>query len=154
MITGLAFGTTRGGATGGRSWYTDHTTARLRLDPEVPETVDRPRPRQLAAVSHERALQGALGAPILTACTTLPGPHGTAYPVAKHPTTGIPFVWSLWAPHRKLLIDNFSQGLPEPEELTARAAYAATHGLRYAIVEPGFTLTLDDLVALAGREGS
>jgi len=50
--------------------------------------------------------------------------------------------WSIWAPHRHVLIDIFRRKLPAPSELEDRAAFAQGHGLRYGIVEPGRRLSL------------
>lgn len=61
--------------------------------------------------------------------------------------------WSLWAPHKSLLIDVYRQTMPAAMELEDRDRFAQQHHLRYGLVEPGKRLTLEALRAwLAGEE--
>lgn len=58
---------------------------------------------------------------------------------------GRKMMFSLWAPHRRLLLDIFPATLPESAEMEAREAFAGAQRVRYLITPPGYTLSIDDL---------
>ena len=149
MISGLNFHPRAGGAVS-RSGISNPRLWRGGVDgDQIPEKEDRPTRRMLYELQNGSRLARALGTPYFVSCTALCASQGAYLPPALHPATGYPMRWGLWAPHRKLLIDFFDRELPSPEELDARASYAESHALRYVIVEPGYYLPLDDLLALA-----
>lgn len=93
-----------------------------------------------------RELLALLGAPVYARATVLPLLGGGSLGPARGPD-GHVLVWGLWSPHRRALIDVFPRRLPAAAELEARAAWAAAQGLRYALVQPGRTLTTESLRA-------
>jgi hypothetical protein len=50
-------------------------------------------------------------------------------------------LWSVWAPQRGVLIDDFTRVPPSQEERDDRTRFASENGLRYAVIERGYTLT-------------
>ena len=94
--------------------------------------------RYLVRMRERMELQRVLGILVYgTVVLPLPG-EGALGPARDH--EGRVLMWSLWAPHRRVLIDVFRR-LPPQEELNARMAFTRAHDLRYATVEPGFELT-------------
>lgn len=113
------------------------------------DPVDPPRTRLLARIAAQRALLDILGVPVYMNVTYLLAPHGRFLGEFRY--GGNPVKWSVWAPHRALLLDIFPSTLPDDDELRAREGFAQEHGLRYLVTPPGYTLSLDDLRgALAG----
>lgn len=97
----------------------------------------------LAQWEHRQHLRRILGTPFFQSVTDLPLPGGgTLGPLY---VDGRPVSWTLWAPHRRVLVDDFRRGVPPQGELDARAAFATTYGLRYGMIEPGRRLTLNAL---------
>lgn len=111
----------------------------LERDDRLPRSVS----HVLAYRKFHRELQAVLGVvhgqTILLPRIGQP-PLGPAYDRDGHPLR-----WSLWAPHRALLIDVFARRLPRQAELEDRAAFAETHALKYAIVEPSQQLNMTQL---------
>ena len=58
---------------------------------------------------------------------------------------GEKLTFSLWAPHRHLLVDIFPAAMPSADEMAARNAFAEANGLRYCVTPPGYVLSIDDL---------
>lgn len=110
------------------------------------EMEDRRTSRLKARIENRRALIALLGAPVFLDTYALPLIGGaTLEPfVYRH----APALWSLWAPHRRLLIDIFTAELPSSEELDAKDGFAREHGLDYFYIAPGHVLDFDELRAL------
>jgi len=58
---------------------------------------------------------------------------------------GQKLMFSLWAPHRRVLLDIFPALLPESAEMDAREAFAQAQQVRYFVTPPGYTLSIDDV---------
>jgi hypothetical protein len=83
-----------------------------------------------------------------TTILTRPGlPHIVAYD-----RRGAPLRWSLWSPHKLLLIDVYRVQLPPVPELEDRDKFAREHNFRYGLVEPGKRLTIESLRAWINGE--
>lgn len=105
--------------------------------------------RLLARQKRNQQLLALFGAPVYMDTTILPmtdgKPHlGPAY------SDGHELMWSLWAPHRRALISIFRRAMPQEDELKARIAFAEEHALKYAVVQPGWKVTLDHLKSWLG----
>lgn len=120
--------------------YAARMMAQIPQDVEAPEDVINT--ALLARRERDRKIVELFGAPVYRETTILPligkPPLGPAFAPDGHE-----IVWSLWSPHRYALLDIFRRQLPGEEELRARAAFAETHHIKYAIVRPGWKLTLD-----------
>lgn len=103
----------------------------------------------IAAVAKRRALVDVLGAPVFLDVTDLPRAGGGGHGRLVH--RGAVMVWSLWAPHRNLLLDVWSREMPPDDELRAREAWADERQIKYRYVPPDRGLELADLERLAGR---
>ncbi len=106
------------------------------------EREEQPSRHELArfALARERSeLQRVLGV-LFVNTTLLPTVNGGFLGPAKD-HEGRVLRWSVWAPHRRVLIDAFPRGLPAQQELDARRVFADANDLRYAIVERGKKLT-------------
>lgn len=112
---------------------------RPRPDDELDETLSRRDVQRIARVGVRSDLQRVLGALVVNT-TMLPRVNGTMLAAARD-HDGRVLSWSVWAPHRAVLIDVFRKRMPPQSELDARTAFAERHALRYAIVEPGKQLT-------------
>jgi len=114
------------------------------------EPLDRWTVRQIERHRIMREMQTLLGTVMRdTTVLTRPGlPHVIAYD-----RSGKPLRWSLWAPHKLLLIDVYRVQLPPVAELEDRDKFAQAENFRYGLVEPGKRLTLEALRAwLTGEE--
>lgn len=120
--------------------YSSLMMAQMPQDVEAPE--DAINTALLARRERDRQLVELFGAPVYRETTILPlinKPHlGPALTDDGHE-----IVWSLWSPHRHALLDIFRRQLPDEAELRARAVFAEMHKIKYAIVRPGWKLTLD-----------
>lgn len=107
--------------------------------------VDAATVRATVLVERQRAAraewEAVLGYPVWRDTTVLRTPDGGALEPARD-RDGRLLKWSFWAPHRRLLLDVFVRALPSEAELEDRAAFAAAHQVRYAVVEPGERLEL------------
>ncbi len=117
----------------------------VRLDAQG-DPVDPPRGRLMARIAAQQALLALLGVPVYMNVTYLLAPHGKFLGEFRY--KGAPVKWSIWAPHRALLLDIFPRDLPPEEELQARDQFARERGLRYVVTPPGYTLSLEDLRTL------
>lgn len=120
----------------------DPTYLSARSDGERPD--DPPKRRLLARIQAQQDLIAVLGAPVLMNTNILVH-NGRILPRCRY--QGTPLTFSVWAPHRRLLLDIFPDTLPSEGELQAREAFATQHGLRYAVTPPGYALSIDDLRA-------
>jgi len=100
--------------------------------------------RLLSKIRKERAMREVLGSPYFRFITVLPVVGGGALGPVFGPD-GRVLVWSIWAPHRRALLDIFPSRAPSQDELDARAEFAQTHRLKYGVVQPGWQLTIDNL---------
>lgn len=105
------------------------------VEDETPSRLDL---RRVAVVDERLALQRVLGA-LFVNTTLLPEVEGKTIGPARY--EGQALRWSIWAPHRRVLIDNFTRQTPPKAEVEARIAFAGTHDIRYAVVERGRRLT-------------
>jgi hypothetical protein len=123
----------------------------------------------LRRLLQQQEIQAVVGAPFFTHVTALRAPQGRllgparVYPASGHVVTAgrrysllsrdgsEELVWSFWAPLRSLLVDIFERELPSDLEMDCRENFARTHDLRYAVVPPGYILTLADLRELVAE---
>lgn len=108
------------------------------LDKEDPA-----KPRMLARLKQQRAMQEILGIPVMFDTTILIAPHGEWIGECTFGKNKVR--WSIWAPHRRTVVDIFPKTMPEPQELEARQAFCTQHRLRYLVVPPMHTFDLEDL---------
>lgn len=92
-----------------------------------------------ARATQRRELQAILGTLVVN--TTILSVIGGGFFGPARDDDGRALVWSIWAPHRGVLIDVFRRVMPSMDEMAARKRFAEKHDLRYAIVEPGRQLT-------------
>ena len=95
--------------------------------------------RRFSTMQRRRDLQGVLGT-LSVNTTILARPGGGVIGPARD-REGRVLRWSLWAPQRGVLIDDFTRVPPSQAERDDRTAFAGTHGLQYAVVERGSLLT-------------
>jgi len=112
---------------------------RPRWDEDRDEGLSRRDLRRQAQATSRRELQAVLG--VLVVNTTILSVVGGGFIGPARDDDGRVLVWSIWAPHRRVLIDVFRRTTPPMAEMAARKRFAAAHELRYAIVEPGRQLT-------------
>lgn len=120
---------------------------RRRFEDGDHEAIDARSARALARVARQRELQEILGAPVFFDAVDLTGLKPRS---ERCVVEGQAVSWSVWAPHRKLLVDVFARVTPEAE-VEAKNGWAQARGLVYAVVPPGNALTMDDLRSLAAR---
>jgi hypothetical protein len=108
------------------------------------------RHRTIARISREREMTSLIGMIVLNA-DVLTTPNAFIGPCKVN---GKIVSWSLWAPHKRLLVDVFKKELPTDDEIMAKSEFAEKHRLRYAIVPPGRTFGLDDLKQLLAKEAA
>jgi hypothetical protein len=106
--------------------------------------------RLLARREHNRRLLDLFGAPVFMDTTILSMTGGKPHLGPVYAPDGHELMWSLWAPHRRALISLFRRTMPEEDELKVRIAFAEEHALKYAIVKPGWRVTLDHLKGWLG----
>jgi hypothetical protein len=114
------------------------TWMRPRPDDDRDDELTRRDVRRLALVTQRRDLQKVLGAIVVNTTMLLIIDGGVLGPARDQ--EGRELSWSVWAPHRGVLIDVFRR-MPIQAELDARKTFAHVNDLRYAIVEPGKKLT-------------
>jgi hypothetical protein len=111
---------------------------------------DRENLRMLARLKQQRAIHELLGAPVLFDTTTLIAPHGEWIGECK--VGGRKVTWSMWAPHKRMLLDIFPKALPPREELEGKEAFCTSHNIRYLVVPPTHSLDLEDLREALAKE--
>ena len=92
-----------------------------------------------------RRLIDLFGHPTYMYTTTLPQVDGQPTLGPLYGEDGQELRWTLWAPHRRALIDVFRRGLPSRFDMELRANFATRHSIRYAAVQPGWVVTFDDI---------
>lgn len=108
-------------------------------------TGDRPTQKDLIRIKrseYRKELISILGM-VMTNCTVLQQLNDKPLLGPAQDRHGRVLRWSMWSPHRRLLIDVFHGKLPPPEELEDRQAFATAHDLKYGLVAPGERLELD-----------
>src|SRR5215471_12426534 len=106
--------------------------------------------RMIGHIENRRELTAILGVPVYLDTFALPLGTRMIEPFRWGESLRL---WSLWAPHRRLLIDIFTRALPSDDELDAKDAFAREHGLDYYYIAPGHVLDFDTLrTLLAQRE--
>src|SRR5262245_52161434 len=105
--------------------------------------------RMIGHIENRRVLIEILGAPIYLDTYTLPRSAGVVIEPFRWQEAAR--LWSLWAPHKDLVLDIFTRALPSSEELDAKDAFAREHGLDYYYIPPGHVLDFDALRALLAQ---
>lgn len=117
--------------------------SRMRV-PNVEAPEDAINARLLARRARDKALIDILGAPLYAATTMLPRTNGLST-LGPAFYDGHALKWSLWSPHRNALLDIFKTRLPHEDEIKARMEFAEKHHIKYAVVRPGWKVTVDHL---------
>lgn len=123
--------------------------------PPRPGGIDREdpiKPRLLKTLKTQQDLHSLLGAPVLfdTTILVLPGGGWTGECYFE----GKKVSWSIWAPHKRLVVDIFSKHLPPQEELKHKDAFCTQHSIRYLVVPPEHEFGLDDLKEALDKEAA
>jgi hypothetical protein len=109
-----------------------------------PERTENQRARLLSFLERQKIMREVLGTPFFRDTTVLPLVGGGKLGPVPGPD-GQELRWSLWSPHRRLLVDIFPRSLPDDDEMDTRMSFVKEHGLRYGVVAPGYRLTTDAL---------
>jgi hypothetical protein len=105
--------------------------------------------RLLARRERDKTLLELFGAPLYMNTTLLSRAGQKPLGPALGPD-GRELIWSVWSPHRNALLDIFRRRIPDEEELKARMVFAREHEVKYAVVRPGYIVTLDHLKGWLG----
>lgn len=98
--------------------------------------------RMISAITRNKDMTNLLGT-VMVNTDVLLAPNNEW--IGQCRVNGKTVKWSLWAPHKRMLIDIFPRALPPDAEILEKDAFARSHGIRYLLVPPGRVFGLEDL---------